>query len=131
MAIITVPLLITTVLVIRHIRRKNKERALLARQTGVAVEELDSSVVSATIVLTSLPKSVMETTLEHLPPEMAKAIILVLPELPPIANSMVEKEKQRWLSHFSPPRENLNGIEQEAPSKLAAATVKLVLEDSA
>lgn len=131
MAFITVPLLITTYLVVRHIRRRNIERARLALQQGVPVQELDSSVVGATIVLTSLPKQVMETTLEHLPPEMAKAIILVLPELPPIADSMVEKEKQRWLSHFSPPRLDLQNIEMEEPTKLAAATVKLVLEDSA
>jgi hypothetical protein len=128
-AFITVPLLLTTALTIAYIRRRNRERALQYKGTH-SPEELDPSVVGATIVLTSLPQSVMEKTLELLPPDMARSIILVLPELPPIAKSMVEREKQRWLSHFSPPRTDLDDIEWEEPNRLAAATVKLILEDT-
>jgi heme/copper-type cytochrome/quinol oxidase subunit 2 len=127
-AFITVPLLVTTVIAVRFIRRRNRERALLSG--GAPIEELDPSVVGATIVLTSLPASVMEKTLECLPPEMARSIVLVLPELPPIAKTTVEREKQRWLSHFSPPRTSLDDIEWEEPGRLAAATIRLVLEDS-
>lgn len=126
MAFITVPLLVTTAVVVLHIRRKNRERAL----SQVPQPELDPSVVGATIVLTSLPTDVMERTLNHLPPQMARSIIDVLPELPPVAQNTVEQEKQRWLSHFSPPRESMVDIEWEEPSRLAAATVKLILEDS-
>ena len=128
-AFITVPLLITSVLVIRHIKRRNQEIALTAGQVQ-SPEELDPSVVAATIVLTSLPNAVMEKTLEVLPPEMARSIVLILPELPPIAKSMVEKEKKRWLSHFNPPRRDLKDIEREKPEHLAAATVRLILEDT-
>ena len=131
MAFITVPVIFTTFVAVHYIRKRNRDRALLSKPSGRAVEDLDPSVVSATIVLTTLPGQVMEKTLELLPPEMARSIILVLPELPPIANSTVEREMNRWLSHFQPPRANIDDIEWEEPSRLAAATVKLVLEDTA
>lgn len=129
MAIVTGTAVLTLVLVARHLRRRNRERARHAAVRGHRVEELDPSVVSATIVLTTLPNSVMEQTLEMLPPEMARAIVLVLPELPPIAQTTVERERHRWLTHFSPPREDFRDIESEEPRRLAAATVRLVLED--
>lgn len=125
MAFITVPLFITTILVIRHVRRKNRER----ERRGVK-ERLDSRVVSATIVLSALTSELRERTLESLPPEMARSIVLVLPELPPVARSTIDKETRRWLSHFNPPRHDLSGLDSVEGSKLAAATVRLVLEDS-
>ena len=128
MAFLTVPIVVTTVLVVRYIRKRNRERALIPGPR--AVEELDTSVVGAAIVLTSLPQTVMERILDQLPPEMAKAIILLIPELPPIAKTTVEQEKRRWLSHFSPPRQSFHEIEREEPGRLAAATVRLVLEDA-
>lgn len=128
MAFLTVPIVVTTVLAVRYIGKRRRERARLAGRSPR--EELDTSVVGATIVLTSLPQTLMERILDQLPPEMAKAIILVIPELPPIAQSTVEQEKKRWLSHFTPPRQSLHEIELEEPGRLAAATVRLVLEDA-
>lgn len=129
-AFITVPLLITTVVAVHFIRRRNRER-LLHSPEGRQVEELDTTVVGATIVLTSLSPDLRERTLELLPPQLARAIVMIMPELPPVANETIEKEKRRWLSHFNPPRRDLQGIESEEPRNLAAATVRLILEDSA
>jgi heme/copper-type cytochrome/quinol oxidase subunit 2 len=128
-AIITVPVLLTTMVAVHYIRRRNRQRALAAGGAQF-VEELDTSVVAATIVLTSLPGQVMERTLELLPPNMSRSIVLVLGELPPIAHTTVEKERNRWLSHFDPPRADMADIESEDPRHVAAATVRLVLEDA-
>jgi hypothetical protein len=128
-AILAVPALLTTMVAIHYIRRRNRRRAQLAGGAYL-VEELDASVVAATIVLTSLPKHLMESTLEQLPPNMARSIVLVLGELPPVAHTTVEKERNRWLSHFDPPRTDMMNIETEDLGQLAAATIRLVLEDS-
>ena len=114
---------------IHYIRKRNRQRALAAGSVHL-VEELDTSVVAATIVLTSLPSHVMEKTLDLLPANMSRSIVLVLGELPPVAHSTVEKEKARWLSHFDPPRADLTDIENEDPGNIAAATIRLVLEDA-
>jgi len=129
-AFITVPLLVTTVIAVRYIRRKNRERRQLSDPELPSIE-LDTSVVGATIVLTSLPTTVMERTLDSLPGEMTRAILMVRGELPPIAQTTIQREQQRWLSHFSPPRSNLQGLESEEAGRLAAATIRLILEDSA
>lgn len=130
-ALITVPVLVTSVVAIHYIRKRNRRRAKLLGSTPPAVQEPDTSVVSATIVLTSLPQQVLERTLELLPPNMARSIILVLGEMPPIANETIATERKRWLSLFDPPRRDMVGIENEDPTQIAAATVRLVLEDSA
>ena len=87
--------------------------------------------VSATIVLMSLPQETRDRVLEQLPHEMSRAIVLMVTELPPIADVMVDKERARWLGHLSPPRTDLSGLESVDSRQLAAATVRMVLEDSA
>lgn len=123
-------MLVTTILVVRYIRKKNRLRRASAAP-GETIEELDTSVVSATIVLMSLPQETRDRVLEQLPHEMSRAIVLMVTELPPIADVMVDKERARWLGHLSPPRTDLSGLESVDSRQLAAATVRMVLEDSA
>lgn len=129
MAFITVPLLVTTVVAVQYIKRRRRELASTTAGS-TASNRMDTSVVGAAIVLLSLPPSLMGTVLELLPTEMSRSIVTILPELPHISATSVENERQRWLSHFQPPRQNLVGIENEEPRKMAAAMVRLVLEDA-
>ena len=129
MPLLTIPLLLTTVLAVRHMKKRNKNNKS-HRHHSTPQTKLDPRVVSATIVLSALPTDMLEQTLEFLPPDIARSIVFMIPELPPIAKSTIEQERQRWLSHFSPPRHSFEEIRSEHPQVLAAVTVKLILEDS-
>ena len=129
MAFLSVPLFFTAVLTVRYVRRRRQSRSI-GGESSPTQDKLDSRVVSATIVLSELPPALLEKTLGSLPIEISRAIILMLPELPPIADTTIEQQKQRWLSHFKPPRQDFSSLEFEQPEALAAATVRLILEDS-
>ena len=130
MALFTVPLVITTVVAVRYIQKRNEARRQGGPQ-GHPSTPLDTTVVAATIVLSSLPDTTFERTLKALPPEMARSMALVMTELPGVAPQTISMETRRWMNHFTPPLANLDGLESIEASRLAAATIKMVLEDSA
>lgn len=130
MALFTVPLVVTTVIAVRYIQKRNEARRR-ATPRAQETEPLDTSVVAAAIVLSSLPDDSFSRTLKVLPPDISRSIALVMTELPLVSPQTTSIEIKRWMNHFSPPLASLDGLDNLEPNQLAAATIKMILEDSA